>query len=235
MTLADFYTRVNYALRGIDEDAPVHASDEAVFWLSTLNRKKDETYEDVAKNWSNTYEVRSIGTVTATATPSYNLPADFLALSGDQNSTNGLSGGIYIITTDSKRVDINVINPNERDTVNRSAYIAGFNPQKVYITNAITADENIVGGTVYAQGYYMPADVEDETDVLPFLDPNYAVMAVASEVAFSDITYEDKAPDLNAKANDLYKKMVQKNRNQLHNNPQPLKYNVKRIGNSRYS
>mgnify|MGYP000899728229 CR=1 FL=1 len=230
MTLADFYTRVNYALRGIDEDAPTHGSDEANFWLDTLNRKKDELYNDISKNWRPSYSVESLGAVSASATPTFNLPASFLMLSGDEQRTNGAGGGLYIVTTDDKRVDLEVINPNERRSNTRAAFIADFNPQKVYITTEITADEEIVGGTLYAPGYYMPDDIEDETDVLPFLDPNWAVMSVASEVAFADITYEDKAPDLNAKANDLYKKMVAMNRAQLHNNPQPVKYNMKRIG-----
>lgn len=233
MTLADFYTRVNYALRGIDEDSPTHGEDEANFWLDTLNRKKDEIYEDVTKNWRNVFESRSLGTITASATPSYNLPTDFIGLSGDENSTNGVGGGVYVVKTDGNLEYISIINPEQRDSVNRNAYIAGFDPQKLYFTTPIVSTDGIYGGTLYAPGYYMPADVEDETDVLPFLDPNWAVMAVASEIAFSDITYEDKAPDLNAKANALYERMVKKNRGQLHNAPKPVKYNMKRIRDTR--
>lgn len=233
MTLATFLVRTSYALRGTDEDAPTFGQDEANYWLDTLNRKKDELYEDVTKNWRNTYEVRSLGAITASATPSYNLPADFLALSGDENSSNGVGGGVYVIKTNGSRVDIDVINAEERSPNVRSAFIAGFNPQKLYITNPITSAEDIVGGTLYAPGYYMPADVVLQADVLPFLDPNWAVMAVAAEVAFNDITYEDKSVDLNSKANSLFEQMVKKNRGQLHNSPRRIKTNVKRIRDTR--
>lgn len=234
MTLTDFYTRVNYTLRGTDDDAPAHGDEEAQYWLDTLNRKKDELYQDVTKNWSNTYEVRSIGTVAASATPSYSLPTDFLALSGDNSRSQGESTGVYIITTDDKRINIGVVPPEQRSPYYRTAFVAGFNPQKVYITTEITADEDIVGGTIYAPGYYMPDDVANEADVLPFLDPNWAVMAVASEIAFNDITYEDKAPDLNAKANNLYAQMVKRNRGVTYNNPRSVPTNVNRIRDTRY-
>jgi hypothetical protein len=39
----------------------------------------------------------------------------------------------------------------------------------------------------------MPADVSLEDDDLPLPDPYWGVMAVAAEVAFNDIVYEDKA------------------------------------------
>ncbi len=55
-------------------------------------------------------------------------------------------------------------------------------------------------------------------------------MAVASEIAFNDITYEDKASDLNAKANALYRQMVSDERKGTYNNPIQTPVNVYRIG-----
>lgn len=233
MTLTQFYTRTSHLLRGIDEDPPTHGDDEAIYFLDTLNRVKDDLYQDTEKNWRNTYEVRSIGTITASAAPVYSLPTDFLALSGNENSTAGAGGGVYIIKTDGNRVDVNVIKPEERDSVNRAAFIAGSSPEKLYFTTPIVAGEDIIGGTLYAPAYFMPADLSAEADVLPFLNPNWACTAVAAEVAFNDITFEDKAPDLNVKANDLYKKMLKRNKGQLHNAPQRVKYNVKPIRDTR--
>ena len=229
MNVTSFLTRTSYALRGTDEDVPTFGDDEAVYWLDLLNRKKDELYQNVTQNWRNTYEVRSIGTISASTAPAYNLPTDFLALSGDENSTDGAGGGVYIIKTDGNRVDVDVIRPEERDSVNRAAYVAGSAPEKLYFTTAIVAGEDIIGGTLYAPGYYLPADLTLADDVLPFLDPNWACMAVAAEVAFNDITYEDKAADLNSKANSLFEQMVRKNRGNLHNAPRRVKWNVKRI------
>lgn len=235
MDVTAFLTRTSHALRGIDEDAPAFGSDEAVYWLNLLNRKKDELYQDVTKNWRNIYEVRSLGIVSASTAPSFDLDDDFLCLSGDENSTEGFGGGVYIIQTDGNRIDINVINPEERSPQVRSAFVAGFEPQTLYITDEIKATENIIGGTLYAPAYYMPADLTAAGDTLPFLDPNWACMAVAAEIAFGDITYEDKAPDLNSKANALYELMVRKNRGQLHNNPKKIKTQVKRIRSPRFS
>lgn len=234
MNVTSFLIRTSHNLRGIDEDPPTFGDDEANYWLDILNRKKDELYEDVTKNWRNIWEARALGdTVTASTAPEYDLDTDFLMLSGNEAISDGQSGGIYIIKTDGNRVDIDVINPEEITPNNRAAYVAGFNPQKLFITNEIKSTENIIGGTIYAPGYYMPSDLGAATDVLPFLDPNWACMAVAAEVAFNDITYEDKAPDLNGKANNLFEQMWRKNRGQLHNAPRRTAYNVKRIRDTR--
>jgi len=233
MNVTSFLTRTSYALRGTDENAPTFGDDEAVYWLDLLNRKKDELYQDVTQNWRNVYEVRSLGTIAASAAPVFNLPSDFLAFAGDENSTAGAGGGAYIIKTDGNRVDVNVIRPQERDSVNRAVYVAGSAPEKLYFTTAIVAGEDIIGGTLYAPAYYLPADLTLAADVLPFLDPNWACLAVAAEVAFNDVTYEDKAPDINAKANNLFKMMLKKNKGQLHNAPQRVGYNIKPIRDTR--
>lgn len=229
MTTTTFLTETNYALRGVDAAAPDFGSEEANYWLSILNRKKNEIYQDVAKKWRLTYEVRNIGTITASTTPEFDLDDDFLALSGDDSRRNGESTALYIITTDGKRVDIQVTTPERRNPYKREAFIAGFDPEKVYITNEIKSTENIVGGTLYAPAFWMPADVVNEDDILPFLDPNWAVVAVAATVAFGDIVYEDKASDLQAQANDLYTKMVKRNKGLTFNNAHRVPVNVKRI------
>lgn len=294
MTLSSFLTRLNYALRGTDEDTPTFGEDEATYWLNTLNRKKDELYENVTQNWRNVFSESTPnepGTVATTATvaltgtgtyftdyvvgdkitvsgetertiatiPSdtsltvtvafsntasaktythktiittataYNLHRSFLGLSGDGASTGGYGGGIYVLNTDGNKRYINVVNPEERDPITRSVFIAGRDPQKLYFSDTIAATEDIIGGTLYTPGYFMPDDSTATTDVLPFIDPNWAVMSVAAEIAFNDITYEDKAPDLNAKANALFEQMVKKNRGQIHNVPRRVPTNVKRI------
>jgi len=223
MTVAQFLDKVNYALRGIDDDAPAFGTDEANYWLSILNDKKDELYEDVTKNWSNVWSVASLGTVAASATPSYNLSATFL----------GSSDKAYIVKTDGTRTNYTIVKPNEQSTALREVYVAGDNPQKLYFTNEIEATEDIIGGTLYLPGYFLPTDLDAEDDVLPFPNPKWAVAAVAAEVAFGDITYEDKAETLNNKANFLYGLMVKKNRRGTHQNGRSTPYNVKRIRDTR--
>lgn len=218
MLVSEFLTKVNYSLRGIDDDTPDFGGDEASYWLDTLNRKINELYQD-SKNWGHIYEVNSLGVVTASASPSYNLPSDFLYIEE-----------VYIIDTDSKRHNLTLIKPEERNEYNRCVFVAGLNPQKLYFTGEIEATEDIVGGTLYVTGYFMPAELDADDDVLPLPDPNWGVAAVAAEIAFGDITYEDKAESLNAKANYLYGLMTKKNRKGTYKNPRVTPYNVKRIG-----
>jgi hypothetical protein len=301
MNLSTFYTRVNNTLRGTDDSAPAHGTDEAIYWLDTLNRKKDELYEDVTKNWRNVFQTESpneTGTVATTGTTTltgtgtyftdyavgdkitvsgetertidtitsdtvltvsvafsntasaltftrktiiltgvteYSLHRSFLNLSGNKNTTDGVGSGVYVITTDDERIDIPVISAEQQSPIITRAFVAGLHPQKVYFTGEIASTDSIVGGQLFTPGYFMPDDVEDETDLLPFLDPNWAVMAVASEIAFADITYEDKAPDLNVKANNLYTQMIKKNRGLTFNTPRTIPTNMKRIRDTRTS
>lgn len=160
---------------------------------------------------------------------SYSLHRSFLAPSGDKTSTDGVGSGVYVLKTDGNRTYIPLVAPEERNPDSRAVFISSINPQKVYFTDTITSTEDIVGGELRVPGYFMPDDLSATTDLLPFLDPNWAVLAVAAEVAFNDITFEDKAEALNAKANALYAQMIKKNRNLTYNNPRRVPTNVKRI------
>lgn len=219
MTVAEFLVATNYALRGIEDDAPTFGDDEATYWVATLNRKKNELYNNSKVLWDATWSVESLGAITASATPTYNCDADLIAAS-DQ---------AYAVDTNSKLVYFDFIRPKERPTNGRKVYLAGMNPRVLYFTNAITADEDIVGGTLHLPGYYMPADVDASSDVVPLPDPYWGVMAVAAEIAFGDITYEDRAEGLNTKANNLFSQMVRNNRRSPYDTPSKSPTNVYRI------
>lgn len=223
MLVSEFLEYTNDALRGTDEDAPTLGTTEANLWLRTLNRKKNELYQNVKVLWNETWAVQSLGAITASATPTYTTDLDLIAPS-DQ---------VHAVDTNSQTVYYDIIKPKERPRNGRAFYLAGMNPQTLYCTNAITATEDIVGGTLYLPGYYMPADIdvdtEDGTSTIPFLDPFYAVMAVASEIAFNDITFEDKAADLAGKANYLYTQMLRKNRKNTYGSDRPIPTRVNRI------
>lgn len=218
MLVSDFLTKVSYCLRGLDDDPPTVGTDEATYWIDTYNRKKDELYEDVTKNWSTAYSVESLGTVTVDATPSFNLPAEFLAP----------SGRAYILKLDGQKTYLDFIKPNEAEETT-GIYIAGQNPQVLYYTEEVKTGQDIVGGTLYLPGYFLPDDVTDDPDVINVPDPNWAVNAVAAEIAFADITYEDKGATLSEKANALYLNMVKKNRRGTYGNPRTTLTKVKRI------
>lgn len=223
MTLEEAINRINYAVRGTDDDAPILGSDEWNQWVDVLNSKKDELYADVKQRWSNVFEIRSVGTISVSTSPSFDLDDDFLAPSNEA----------YVITTDDQRIDFSLIHPEEATSTLRQVYISGGNPQTIKFTSPVVTGENIVGGTLYVPAYYLPDNMVDESDELPFLDPNWAVFSAASEIAFSDITYEDKAADLSAKANNLYKLMVNRNNRGTYSNPRRTPTNVKRIRNAR--
>lgn len=225
MNVSDFLQYTNDALRGTDEDAPNLGTDDANLWLRTLNRIKNQLYQNTKVLWDETWQVKSLGTVTATSSPSY----------GTDTTTTLIapSDEVVIVDTDSNNHYFDIIKPRERRHTGRAFYITGMNPQTLKCTDAITSGENIVGGTLYLPGYYMPADInvstEDGTTTIPFLDPYYAVMAVAAEIAFNDITYEDKSVDLTGKANLLYTQMVRKNRRNTYGRSRPIARDVKRI------
>lgn len=80
LNLSEAITRINYALRATDDSAPTASTDEYDYWVETLNRKKDELYEDVGKDWSFIYKasapnepgtVATTGTTTLTGTNTY--------------------------------------------------------------------------------------------------------------------------------------------------------------------
>jgi hypothetical protein len=280
-----FYTRVNNKLRGTDDDAPTHGDDEAVYWLDTLNSKKDELYQDVTKQWRITYKktapnepgtVATAGTTTLTGTSTNFLDyneGDKITVSGEtvrtiqaitsdtvltvtvafsntasaktftrqiiiddlfteynlHRSFLAPSDKIYILLSSGNKVYLSYTQPQEQDYVNREVHLTGENPQTLTFTDDIDSTEDIVGGELIVPGYYMPDDLTATTDVLPFTDPNWAVFAVAAEIAGNDIVYEDKEENLNTKANNLYTQMVRKNRRGTARNPRKTPYNVKRI------
>lgn len=289
MLASTFLTRVNYALRGIDDDAPTFGSEEANYWIETLNTLKDNLYEDTTKLWRLTFTetapnepgtVATTGTTTLTGTDTYFLDyhvGDKVTVSGETVRTiatitsntvltvsvafsNTASAktfthstvisasyqsyslhrsflapsdkGYVTLSTDNRQY-FTLIQPQERRENYQDIYISGDNPELINFTDTIDSTANIVGNILSLPGYYMPDDVDAATDVLPIPNPNWAVAAVASEIAFGDLTYEDKAADLNTKANDLHMKMIRNNRRGTFGNPRVTPYNVKRINSSR--
>lgn len=231
MKVQKFLDQVNNALRGTDDDAPMPTDDDGKYWIDTYNRKKDEMYDDTTKNWRSAYDDDSedkadLGTVTAMVRPSFDLPDSFIAPAGDA----------YIIDTDGHYHYFDVVDPSEADRRVQQVYISGQNPQKLKFSAEIAADSVLVGGTLYMPGYYRPANIDPEaagfnaeTTYIAVDDPNWAVMAVAAQIAFNDITYEEKFGDLNGQAGVLWKNMVKKNRKRGRKNPKVTPTVVHRI------
>ncbi len=286
MTVTEFLTKVSYALRGNDDDAPTFGTEEASYWVSILNRKKDELYQDARLQLDSAFNatapneigtVATTGTTTLTGTGTYftdyqvgdkvtvsgetvrtiatitsdtvlTVTAAFsntassktftrttIIATGDQSynlhrSFLYPSDQVVVTDTSSNLHYFDVVKSQERVTTTQQAYISGMNPLALNFTLTIASTDNIVGGTLAVPGFYLPDDVSSASDELPFTDPNWGVMSVASEIAFNDVVYEDKASDLNEKANALFKAMTQKNRSGTHGNARRVPYNNYRIG-----
>lgn len=211
MNLSTLFAQINSVYRGSDDNAPT-AGDDFSLWLLTTNRKINEWATDATNNWRSQYETRAIGVVTA-GVQTYTLDTDFIAPSDSITVTeNGIN------------TEITIGEPQDRTP--GTAYIVG---KQLTFVDTLTASSSLVGGTINVHGYYLPTDMVDATSIVPVDDPYWLVYAVASELAFNDLTYESKAPDLVAKANNLWAKMVYANKKGTAGNPRKVRYNVQRI------
>lgn len=219
MNVSDLFTQINAAYRGTDDDAPTAGTTDYALWLTTTNRKKHEWATDAKNEWESLFDgARTIGTVTV-GTQSYDLDDDFM----------GPSDEIIVTTTSGQDIKYAIVKPSERGSVYRSVYVSGRDPQTLTFYDVILSSDQIVGGAIRVPGYYEPDDLAKAVDTVPVDDPYWLVYAVASELAFNDITYQDKVPDLNAKANARWNNMVSKNQKGTNNNPRKVRTNVARI------
>ncbi len=219
MTLTQLFTQISGAYRGTDDDSPVEGSVDYIYWLAVANRKISEWFQ--GENWVSLFSIESLGTVTA-GTQTYDLE-DTIILPADR---------VTVTTTTGHDIDYRLVKPQERGRYPHSVYISGRDPQTLTFSDTIESTDQIVGGTIYVAGYYMPDDLVNASDTVPCDDPYWLVYAVASELAFNDLTYAAKAPDLVAKANNLWSGMVLSNRRGSGNNPRVARTNVTAIGST---
>jgi hypothetical protein len=219
MLVSTLIERISYALRGTDDEVPTVGGDETAYWLSIINRKKDEWATDPFEAWGSLFEVRTLADPVEVGTQSYDLDADFIRPSDD----------VYV-TVAGQRIDFNLVEPQLRDSVSNAVYLAG---KKLYFVDTILTDSQIVGGAITVPGFFLPDDMDSYTDVVPVDDPNWLALATAAEIAFNDVSYEDKGPDLFAKANSLYVAMKTANKKGTITAPRKVPTMVKRIGRSR--
>ena len=219
MLVSEFILEINDTLRSIEDDAPISGSEEYDYWLRTAVRLRRNLYRDVTKTWASTWQVLELGTVSASTAPSFDIDEEFL----------GASDSCYIITTDGQRHDYKIVKPKERNVNRQEVYIAGADPQSLFFSQPILADTNIVGGSLYLPGYFMPDPFVRDTDTVVVDDPDWLIVATAAKIAAGDLTYEDRTADLNAEANSLWLQMLKNNRRGTYNNPRKTPYNVHRI------
>lgn len=281
MLVSTLIERISYALRGTDDSVPTVGGDEVAYWLSTINRKKDEWATDPFEAWNSIFSLNAVeaGTVATTGTTAltgtstyftnFNV-GDQITVSGETVRTidtivsdtsltvtlaftNTASGKTFTrntivktstqsynlntrfirpsddvyVTVAGQRVDFNLVEPQLRDSVSNAVYLAG---KTLTFVDTISTDNQIVGGAITVPGFFLPPDMTSFTDVVPVDDPNWLALATAAEVAFNDVSYEDKSPDLFAKANSLYVAMKTANKKGTITAPRKVPTMVKRIG-----
>lgn len=222
MIVSEAMDEINDSLRGLDDVTPTEGSDEWNYWLRIMVRKISELYR-ANLDLSDIYEVRDVGQIIASAAPEFDLDDEFISA----------SDSVYCVDSDGKRTDFTLIQPKEKDPLKRNVFIAGKNPKRLYFTNAIVTGEQIIGATLYVPGYYLPEALSDASDDIPVSDPYWLTTATAAEIAFNDLVYEDKALDLNAKANALYTQIVSLNRGNTYGNTRKVPTRVTRISDTR--
>jgi len=188
--------------------------------VRTIGTITSDTVLTVTVAFSNTASAKTFthAAIIKTGVQSYSvhrslyLPSDYVTVTSSNNIAKFMIG-----------------KPQERDRFVDEVYLSGRNPQTLTFYDDIESTSNLVGGTLKIVGYYLPTELTSDTDLIVVDDPYWLVYATASELAFNDITYSDKAPDLNAKANSLYSGMVSINRRGTSNYPRIARTNVKRI------
>lgn len=192
-------------------------SGETVRTIATIPSNTSLT---VTVAFSNTASAKTFThqTIIATGVQSYSVHRSFL--------TPATSSFGSLTAQD---IRYRISRPQENDRFTLNTYLSGRGPQILTFQDNILSGDQIVGGTLKMPGFYIPDDMAAATDIVPVDDPYWLVYATASELAFNDLTYSDKAPDLNAKANNLYSQMAQNNRRGTSGYPRTARTNVDRI------
>lgn len=167
----------------------------------TIDSITSDTSLTVSVAFSNTASSLTFthSTIIKTGIQSYKLHRNFLTPSDK-----------VLVSTTSQTYEYGLSNPQERTA---AAYLSGRNPKVITFVNAIESTNQAVGGALSVPAYYKPDDIVNATDLVAVDNPEWAVYAVASELARNDPAKEYQFATLLGIANDLYQKMVAANFN----------------------
>jgi len=115
-----------------------------------------------------------------------------------------------VVRLSSQDVPFTFMTPEKR--TGGDVYIYGRFPKYLTFYTDIATGNQLIGGQLLVPGYYIPSDLANATDLVPIDDPNWLVYATAAELARNDPAKEDEFPNLLGMANQLYKQMVDANR-----------------------
>lgn len=219
MTLSALLTQIYLAYRGKGASrVPAFGTSKSDDMLAIANRKVAEWATDPNNTWASLFENRLIGTIVYIDN-TYDLPDDFY-LPSDYAK---------IVDTEDAKHLYKIVKPQQRDSFSRTAYISGTHTNKIITFNE---DLNVLldGGSLYVPGYYIPADMTLEADVVKVDYPEWLVYIVASELARNDPAKDDQYVNLVNQANDIYRKMVESNNSVGFMQPNSIISNMGSIG-----
>lgn len=218
MTGSELLTQIYYAYRGKGASrVPAWGSEKANTAIAIANRKKDEWARDPNNRWQSLFAIRNDGTVDVNDT-TYPLDADFIYPSDEA----------LVTKTDGSEVYYPIVPPQRRNDFSQAIYITG-NAAKV-ANFAHEIDSGLDGGTLSIPGYYLPADLANDDDVVSVDDPIWLALATAAELARNDASKEDQFNNLMGMANDRYEKMVLANNGGAYNQPMNVPNNMPAVG-----
>ena len=215
MLVSTLFDEINQNYRGSDDVAPTEGTTDADSWLIVINQKKDQWATDPFESWSSLFVERNLSATVVAGDDTYALDTDFIRV----------SDRIYVTDTSGNKHHFLVIAPEERD-IKDGVYIVGHT---LYFNGNTPTGTALAGGTITVPGYYLPDDLTAFSDTVPVDDPHWLAKEVAAQLAFNDVSYEDKAPDIQGQANDLYIKMKQANRDSNALSMRTIPTNVQRI------
>lgn len=211
MTVAELVPMVLLKAKG--KVSSLTNSDSA--WIKILaiaNMYIRQWADEPGVDWNSLYNpALSLGTVTNTDT--YPIPSTVRKLSDRHGDV------VRIDRIDGVGYDDYELVP--ADTLKR--YYAGQNKEYGYGKYAAQIGSNLVfnykfattspmfGGTIYAPIYTYPAQLVNDTDVVPVDIPMWLVLMSAAEFVRNDVTKVSSYPTLVAEANDLMVRMKDDN------------------------
>lgn len=200
----------------------ITVSGETIRTIATI---VSDTSLTVTVAFSNTASGKTFtrDTIIASGVQTYNVHRQLMSV----------SDRVYVLDTNGNKIFLDKIHPQENNYTTQSVHLSGGNPEVLTFTEDIESTDTMVGGALVIPGYYLPVDLTAATDTLPVPDPNWHCIAVASEIAFTDIVYEDRAEALNARANALWNTMLARNRRGSFDQPRKVPYEVKRVRDTR--
>lgn len=215
-----FVAQVYAAYKGKSKTRmPAPGEEKYEVLLGIANRKLNEWATDPDNLWNSLWEDRNTDTILVD-TQTYNLDSDLFYP----------SDFIRVQKTGGDDEYVEIIKPYERSLyLNQVSYISGHNPKLLTFVQDISTGNDLIGGTLYVPGYYLPTALTNTSDVIPVDIPEWLVYITASEIARNDPAKDDQYVNLVNQANDLYRKMVNANQSNAFMQPNNVPIDVNAI------